>query len=46
MIAPSPIIIESGQKLSEYQAFKILRADSCTSDVETRMNFKKMDKYS
>ena len=28
------------------QAFKILRADSCTSDVETRMNFKKMDKYS
>ena len=29
-----------------YQAFKILRADSCTSDVETRMNFKKMDKYS
>ena len=31
---------------SENQAFKILRADSCTSDVETRMNFKKMDKYS
>ena len=28
------------------QAFKILRADSCTSDVETRINFKKMDKYS
>ena len=28
------------------QAFKILWADSCTSDVETRMNFKKMDKYS
>ena len=29
-----------------FQAFKILRANSCTSDVETRMNFKKMDKYS
>ena len=28
------------------QAFKMLRANSCTSDVETRMNFKKMDKYS
>ena len=28
------------------QAFKTSRANSCTSDVETRMNFKKMDKYS
>ena len=28
------------------QAFKILRADSCTSDVETRLKFKKIDKYS
>ena len=29
-----------------YQAFKILRADSCTSDVETRIKFQKMDKSS
>ena len=33
-------------KSTNNQAFKILRADSCTSDVETRMKFKKMDKYS
>ena len=32
--------------INNIQTFKILRADSCTSDVETRMNFKKMDKYS
>ena len=28
------------------QAFKILRADSCTSDVESRIKFQKMDKHS
>ena len=32
--------------INNIQAFKVLRADSCTSDVETRTKFQKMDKYS
>ena len=32
--------------INNIQAFKILRADSNMSDVETRMKFQKTDKYS
>ena len=32
--------------INNIQAFKVLPADSCMSDVETRMKFQKTDKYS